>query len=312
MIEKDEFLKNNIVESEKAFTKLYGNKLNILKVLFYLGHITYIFPFLALYFLLSNLDDTNLILDYLLLPLSLLVSGMFFIVYRDVILSKIEQIKKIYVDFSKNVLQIVLEREPFILYARGFQEERDLGNRNGSWSENLFDKYYWLGVNNAVAAEMDKLYSFSYIPHELEDIIHETNYELIGLGHIGLEREIKPIKLLFCKNSIWKNVFNELADRANLILVNTLERDGSHNLKLGEGLEQEIDIILKKNELLSKTLIIYNDKKSNETLEDKRLNKIIQASKWSSAYKMHDNEGEFTGPIGFLPKEFIRIIVNSQ
>jgi hypothetical protein len=112
---------------------------------------------------------------------------------------------------------------------------------------------------------------------------------------------------LFCKNDSWEEVFTELADRAHLIMLNSLEQHRDYWLKSSEGLEKEIDIILKNNQLLSKTLVLHNAFEE-EITENNGLKKIILSAKWASPFEMHTIEGEFVGPIGSLPKEFIEKI----
>ncbi len=302
---KNKFLEEHLIDSSAAYRKLYRGRLQKLKIQLFLGYISYALPvvavivFFRVHWDTPTIPEKNFYLFVGILFILLLIPGMFYFVFQDEWLRRKTALANIYAQYGEGALDVVLENRRFVLYARGFEEERNLGNQA---SGHPLDSK--VGVSSWLEEEMDKRTRFSYFPRSLEALLRQKGYPVVGLGHPRLKREMGPVQLLFCEDDVWEQVFEELAERADVIILNTLEKHGDYWRKPGKGLEREMGLILSAPSLLDKTFVLHNNFEK-EPAPDSRLHRIIKDARWAAAFDLHDPATqEYMRPAGDMPEGF--------
>ena len=308
----DDFLKKNLVQSFRAFRKLYAGELSKINLKLALGYASFLLPVLAIgvfFYLHRDADSIPASSQYVFFPvlfISLFFPGLFYLLFKDELLKRKRAIFNIYHQYGEGALETVLSGAPFVLYARGFGQERDLGNKRLS---NSWDEKFSLSSN--LEEEMDKRTNFSFFPQSLSSLLDENGFSIVALGHSGLKRGLASVRLLFCRDAVWEETFQELARRASLIVLNTLERNGDYWLKPGQGVEWEMELLLNDNTLAGKTFVLYNEFE-RPPASGSRLSRIIGTARWASPFTLHDpGTQQYRRPEGEIP-EGLRAWIKGQ
>lgn len=308
--DKKLLIKEMLVNSYKQYVLLNFMKFFKLISWIIIGYATFLIPIICLiiFFILisNNSEALNQVPDYLIYIISaitLFIPGMFYVTFKDDLIKRLSDLKSIYYQYGQNAYNIVTKNQPFVLYARNFGVERNLGNDGLT---NKFDHFF--KGRSFMQEEMDKQTNFSFLPWEVVRLFETSNYSIIGLGHENIERSIESVQLVFCKDIYWETVFFELAKKADFIIVNSIEKDGDHYLNIREGFLKEFYLILQNEELLNKTLVLHNDFEKGDSRYHS-LNEMIKHSRWSSEFTLYNkNTHDFSMPEGELPKDFIKSV----